>query len=580
MLDCLPGRWALIPLFLTIASCSQATSAADSTTVDSSTAADDTSADATAGDMLSDVAADSTASDTPGAPDDGPDAPDTAELDTAQPDTGESDIQVCVPGTTSCEGIKLATCLGDGGGYSVSPCYPGNVCESGKCVPVGANLIIAFDTSGSMSEDVLKPGGGNNCSSGYNVWPKCEYQPQYGAGCTRIGVSKTVFKQALAKLDDQVTRLALFKFPQTLGGSFSSCDSGQYNGQETMTGDKGTDQDVSASTAWFDKNLKEILCVSYPAAKGFDSTGAMTKWMDGTENKTNDPELRADGGTPIGKTLFYVGEYLRNYVIVDGKACSTAADCGSVNYVCTPEGVCTDPARSCRETVVVLFTDGGESSSLDYFGPWVQAKRMTVGLGCQTDSDCANGATCKNVGQCTKTGTGWLGSKESVDDKPCASDLDCGTGGKCTMLQECMVKGDPSGLSYFCSDGGKVCDPLASSNCTSTDPNKPCKLDTASALYCPAQCVRDPRAGVYPKTAIAKSSNHVLRSPDGKPFGVRLFVVDIGSTTGDDIRNSWRLAMSGNGRLLGANASDPTAFLSVLDSAFDLKNKKVCGVAN
>ena len=75
----------------------------------------------------------------------------------------------------------------------------------------------------------------------------------------------------------------------------------------------------------------------------------------------------------------------------------------------------------------------------------------------------------------------------------------------------------------------------------------------------------------------ASTSNNVLRSPDGKAFGVRLYVVDIGSVTDDDVTNSWRLAMSGGGHLLGVDAGDPAAFLGVLDKAFDWKNKSICG---
>lgn len=491
-----------------------------------------------------------------------------------------ADVVSCTPGSQTCEGIKLATCLGDGNGYSVSTCFPGTACSGGACKPVGANLIIAFDTSGSMSSDV-QANGQNLCSGGYSTWPMCEYDAtKFPLGCTRIGVSKKVFQKALAKLDDQVTHLALFKFPQTLTSfSGTSCDSGAYTGQDTISNDNDS-QDILLTTNWYWSGLNEILAVPYPKIAGFDSKSAISKWMDGSENQNSspiDPELRADGGTPIGKTLFYIGEYLRNRVIVDGKTCTDDASCGSVNYICQ-NSVCVDPARSCRDTVVVLFTDGGESSTLDYFGPWIQAKRMSIGLGCQTSADCAGGATCQNVGQCSATGSGWVGSTEYVDDKPCGSDKDCGSGGKCKSYQECVAKPDPSGLPYFCSEGGNVCDPLVSAHCASTDPEKKCSLDTSAPLYCSAYCVRDPRPGVFPTPLPKSASDNVLRSPDGKPFGVRLFVVDIGSSTGADIMNSWRLAMSGGGRLLGVNAGDPAAFLGALDKAFDLKNKKACGI--
>ena len=43
------------------------------------------------------------------------------------------------------------------------------------------------------------------------------------------------------------------------------------------------------------------------------------------------------------------------------------------------------------------------------------------------------------------------------------------------------------------------------------------------------------------------------------------------------MKNSMSLAISGNGKLLGADAEDPEKFLAALDSVFDIKNAKVCG---
>jgi hypothetical protein len=73
----------------------------------------------------------------------------------------------------------------------------------------------------------------------------------------------------------------------------------------------------------------------------------------------------------------------------------------------------------------------------------------------------------------------------------------------------------------------------------------------------------------------AQHKDNVLRSPDGKPFGVRVFVVDISGAA--SLKNSMSLALAGNGKLLGADASDPDNFLKALDKAFDFKNLKVCG---
>ncbi len=570
------ARLALFALACAAAACGQAaakaTDGAADAAADAATPADDADA---ASDALTDTAVDSAADASPIADVPGTDATADAATDADAVTADAAEVVSCTPGTQTCQGIKLATCLGGGDGYSFSNCFPGSACSGGACKPVGANLIIAFDTSGSMSTDIATKAGVANCPNGYDPWPMCEYNAtKFPNGCTRIGVSKVIFKKALAKLDDQVTHLALFKFPQSVSPcSDCSCDSGGYSGLDTIDGD-GNEQGVNANTAWYKNNFGQVLCVPYPAVSGFTSKAAIGKWMDGTENQPSDPELRADGGTPIGKTLFYVGEYLRNSVIVDGKPCTVDANCGSVNYICQG-GSCVDPARSCRDTVVVLFTDGGEETTNEYFGPWVQAKRLSTGLGCVTDADCVNGATCQQVLQCTSTGSGWTGSTDPVDDKPCAIDGDCGKGGKCASHQQCQAKADPTGLPYFCSDGAAPCDPLVSAHCTSSAA-KVCKPDPTSGLYCDAYCVRDPRPGIS-ATAIA-TSNNVLRSPDGKPFGVRLYIVDIGSVDDADIINSWRLAMSGGGHLLGVDASDPAAFLGVLDKAFDWKNQKVCGV--
>jgi hypothetical protein len=75
-----------------------------------------------------------------------------------------------------------------------------------------------------------------------------------------------------------------------------------------------------------------------------------------------------------------------------------------------------------------------------------------------------------------------------------------------------------------------------------------------------------------------KDEDNVLRSFDGKPFQVRVIVVDIsGSANASDIKGSASIAIAGAGKLLGADASDPQALISTLDSAFDIKQKKVCG---
>lgn len=479
--------------------------------------------------------------------DDGDATPDgEADGDSAGDADATEDVgKVCTFGETKCIGAKLATCGPFEDGWIESNCFPGLTCSEGTCVPVSNNLIIAFDTSGSMTGKV------SGCTASGQTPPTCDPTK----GCTRMDISKQVFTQALSKINDKVTRMALFRFPQKLYYKTStiSCTSGYYQGQSKLSTDSGTAQSITPSSTWFWEATNETLCVPFPENGTFESKKEILKWMDGSEamaaqgscnNSSSvckpvpgcagtccsgtcyvhtDPELRPTGGTPIGRTLFYLGEYLRNSVVIDGKTCSTTDDCGNVNYVCK-DGVCKDPARSCRETIVVLFTDGGESNSAsNFFAPWVQAKRMAYGLGCQADTDCVGG---------------------TVDDP-----IICKSG-------KCLPKFEITG--YYCSKDMAPCLPGASQG---------------EPTYCAGECVEDPRETFSP--SVSNANDNVLRSPDGKPFGVRVYVVDISGAT--SMKNSASLAISGNGKLLGADAADPDKFLATLESVFDIKNKKVCG---
>lgn len=480
-------------------------------------------------------------------------APDV--IDVSAPDTSDVQAPICTPGQQSCQGIKLATCGTKGDGYIVTNCFPGTACSGGACKPVTNNLVIIFDSSGSMDTVVKKKDGTKMCATSSFSWPTCEYGPaNFPPGCTSMGVSKSVFTQALAKLDDATTKMLMFRFPQKASSTGSpSCSSGYYSGQATVTGDTGVET-VSSTTTWYWNNLSETLCEPFPADNTAKTKDGILKWMDGVESKAPvNPELRPTGTTPIGKTLFYVGEYLRSRVIIDGQPCTTDASCKNVNYVCQ-DSKCVDPVRSCRETDVVLFTDGGETNSNTFFAPWVQAKRLSYGLACTSDADCVGGSICKTFKQCLSSG--------KPNGKLCTQDVDClsGTCAK-TAQQQCMPAMDITG--YFCTIGGTACLPDIK------DPTSPTFCDTAKG----GQCVQDPRPMLTVAAKVA--DNNVLRSPDGKPFGVRVHVVDI---SGDSSSlDSMSLALSGNGKLLGADASDPEQFLGVLDAAFDIKTMKVCG---
>lgn len=481
-----------------------------------------------------------------------------ADASAATDAAADVDTKVCKPAEQKCEGAKLATCSAKGDGWLLSNCFPGMTCVDGSCKVVSNNLIVLFDTSGSMTGKVKDKTGKDLCpTNDYNTWPVCEYDAaKWPMGCTRMGVSKYVFKQALAKIDPALTKMALFRFPQKQLNNATSCSNGYWNGQSTITG-AGNDESYQAppGSAQFWNNLYETLCVGFPQTKADPTKDNILKWMNGTEQMPNDPELRPTGSTPIGKTLFYIGEYLRHKVMIDGKACTGDASCGNVNYVCK-DSKCVDPSRSCRETTVVVFTDGGESDSGTYFSPRSQAKRLSIGLACATDADCAGGAACATFKVCKK---GTIGNKCDVDG-------DCGgAAGACVGTTQCMPKESVTG--FFCTQTNDPCLPDAK-------PGEPayCNPTTPHPF---GSCVKDPRAEITAKAT--KLEDNVLRSPNGKPFGVKVHIVDIGSISATELANSMRLAIAGGGKLLGTDASDPEKFLQALDAAFDFKNKKVCG---
>ena len=455
----------------------------------------------------------------------------------------------CSPGAQRCVGAQLATCGSAGDGWSLSACFPGQYCAVDHCVPLQNNLIIVFDTSGSMNGWVP----GVSCKQpGFPACPPT-------LGCSRMDVSKQVFLQALKKVNTQVTRLALFRFPQRITRrTGATCAAGYVSGQQTLSGDDASAQSVSTGSDWYWDHIAEIRCVPFPSSEAEAQLSDLQigRWMDGVEILASSskvcagvgsgcgphpscgtgaccqqqcvslpqPELRAHGGTPIGKTLFYIGEYLRHRVIVDGRACQSDAGCANPNYRCVA-GACFDAARACRETQIVLFTDGGQlNDPTKFFSPRVAAQRLAYGLACATAADCVGGAVCSQ--------------------------------GRCRP---------PSPTGYHCLADGAPC--------------LPAETDQKSPLFCPVSgpkssaCLADAFNQTTAKALV--SAHNVLRSPDGRAFGVRLPVVDISEAP--DLQASHHLAMAGGGRLFTASSSDPLAFVSVLESAFDMKNKTVCG---
>ncbi len=402
---------------------------------------------------------------------------------------------ICTPGeqSTVCDGSNILNCNSLGTEWVPYPCAAGEACRDGECKPVSPNILFLVDTSGSMN---WLPDGtsANSCfGSGCPVWnfPNCDNDP---VPLTRLGKVKEALRAVLASEGIGDMRLALQRFAQSPISENSDsvgCSGGYWvpsdeTGDEAglMTGDNDSTIHLAPADGWFGQHLDEILSVPFPET-GATDLDALAVWLDNIEtvNETNtscsnasqcnggpclsdgaflfpsyncaeitNPELRAKGGTPLGKSLFYAGEYLRNFAFVEGKACVVDTDCGSSNHTCVG-GACHDLFAECRPTVIIAFTDGQETENVhidDFFHPRVQAKRLHYGLGCQSDDDCLSGATCDGT-RCVPP-PGVVDETASICETggtPCTSTSDCPD--PCETWAECQ--GDCTPAQVDVTDG-------------------------------------------------------------------------------------------------------------------------------
>lgn len=380
-----------------------------------------------------------------------------ASSEVCNPLSAECEARVCVPLVQSCNGaVRTRVCNEAGTGYVADvPCSSGQACYEGQCQPVRQNVLVIFDTSSSMHAPLDPTAFPVECEgsavSCLPDFPVCDGPP--GDSQTLFSLSKRAFAEVLAESEGRGVQYALQRFPQIedtrYAVSNSLCHHGWYQHVGTMSGD---DQSHDTETGdWFSENLGEVMFVPFPRRATLSNASQLQAWLDFTETVApawtpqsppctqgtqcgvnyctsvdgvdhcvthENPELRAAGQTPLGKSLFYAGEYFRRFVLVDGKPCEVSSDCGSTGYVCA-EGTCRDPFRHCRDSLIVLFTDGGESAYADeaeFFNPAVQAKRLAVGLNCATTADCRGGASCQD-GIC-------LGGGQSTGNVPTTVDLD------------------------------------------------------------------------------------------------------------------------------------------------------------
>ena len=466
---------------------------------------------------------------------------------------GECVDPICEPNALGgCSGTDWLACNSLGTEWVSYACPLDAPCQTGECRPVEPNVLLLIDTSGSMNwrpnGDPVEPCNVGECEATW-TFPICD-NPQ--TPITRLGLVKQALNTVVQSDAAQGVRLALQRFPQRpfepgsgfFGGSgVPECDGGYWisTDEARITGDPGNQ--TTSMNGWFGAGLGEVLL--YPFAEKTE-IDVIAQWFDykvetvATETycemanvcaggpcvfgnclTTINPELRGRGPTPLGKSLFYAGEYLRHQVLMEGKSCTSDAQCGSPHYTCE-DGVCHDPYGHCRDNIIILFTDGVDTRNVatsDFFNPRVQAKRLHFGLGCADDDECMSGASCVS-GVCRAP-------SELAD----AEQLVCDAGEMpCTNDNECE---DP------CGNWGN----------------------------CPGNC-----APTEPLTVSNEGNDH-LSDHAGKPVPVRVHVVDASGIEG----NNSLIAVYGGGEYFDVNLDNPEELVaSVYEILGDTKEATPC----
>lgn len=182
--------------------------------------------------------------------------------------------------------------------------------------------------------------------------------------------------------------------------------------------------EINENSEFFVKNIKEIMLLPPTLVSEIDYE-EIFKWFDYKEtlietgeecdsSQENFDEICIDGKKKVhenpeadilngvaygGMQLFRIGEYIRNFVRVEGKKCEKDEDCKSPHYNCI-DGKCHDEARNCRYHDVVYINSrvgGGSFAGEAYNYIYFHSKRFFYGTRCESDNDCLNDAKCKEI---------------------------------------------------------------------------------------------------------------------------------------------------------------------------------------
>jgi hypothetical protein len=225
-------------------------------------------------------------------------------------------------------------------------------------------ILIIFDTSGSM------------LSSEKDGSPLCNN----GGTSSYVYQLKTALFDSLLGMGTQEVEFALATFPQIVDPTMTpACPEGHYKhdansasspypnreGCKITTHDPATQTSAKCSVAgtcpWYGQLKQEVLKVPFgePVEK-------ILYYFDQKEDSDalaplDNPEVRAFGWTPLGKSLFYSYGYFDQEVVLPS----------------------TDYRKACERLVIAFFTDGEETcnNSGDTFFPTTWASKIHNELG-------------------------------------------------------------------------------------------------------------------------------------------------------------------------------------------------------
>lgn len=205
---------------------------------------------------------------------------------------------------------------------------------------VEADVLLIFDTSGSMTFDM---NGNYTWGDGSDWFPGRDTNGDGFPNDSRMYILKNAIYSVVDKHRDiRFGLLTYGQYKSTREPSRGAGDGGGWYRTYPYTPSKTQNipwhgVDSRGNDYWpksYPEGTKDILRAPMGRAGDAAHIGQIHSWID---NSQQIEEIRADGGTPIGGSLYWAGQYYIQQVI--------------------PK----DPAKRCREYYVLLCSDGEET---------------------------------------------------------------------------------------------------------------------------------------------------------------------------------------------------------------------------